>query len=216
MLFKRCQPRLKVLGANRLERWGDSYFAYDSRLPLPAARVLLNLTAETLRGVRYNSTAAPVCTCPWRRRRPSVRQAVPARGDTSAFNFITTVRFWTAGGCFPLNKEFETGLKIECAFFLTFANTFRLVTSVFSFLFFFRESGSRGVDFKVNVGYFHVPATTSCPRHPVSLKQYGTSRPLFDVSTGNSSPHPLCVYGTHHVLSEFLHFIPLQLHLKYT
>ncbi|XP_075899178.1 mitochondrial calcium uniporter regulator 1 [Nelusetta ayraudi] len=80
MLFKQCQPRIKVLGANRLERWGDSSFVDHSRLPLPAARALLNLTAVTSRGVRYTSTAAPVCTCPWRRGRPSVRRPAPARG----------------------------------------------------------------------------------------------------------------------------------------
>lgn len=79
MLLKQCQPRIKVLAANRLERWGDSSFVDHSRLPLPAARALRNLTAVTSRGVRFTSTAAPVGTCPWRRRRPSVRLPAPAR-----------------------------------------------------------------------------------------------------------------------------------------
>lgn len=79
MLLKQCQPRIKALAANRLERWGDSSFVDHSRLPLPAARALRNLTAVTSRGVRFTSTAAPVGTCPWRRRRPSVRLPAPAR-----------------------------------------------------------------------------------------------------------------------------------------
>lgn len=91
MLFKQCQPRrLKVLGVNRLERWGDSS---SSRLPLPAARALPSLTAATLPGLRLTSTAAAACTCPGRRRPPGVRPPTPARGDTSALNF--TLPLWT-------------------------------------------------------------------------------------------------------------------------